>query len=70
MGLFEIGKAKVLGLELIQDALGKVNLTWERLEAAQNRQKTYADNRWCDLEFAMADMVFLNVSPMKRKCNI
>lgn len=37
----------------------------ERLLAAQSRQKAYADNQRWDLEFAIGDMVFLKVSPMK-----
>ncbi|KAF5462735.1 hypothetical protein F2P56_018718 [Juglans regia] len=37
----------------------------ERMKAAQNRQKTYADNRWRNLEFAIGDCVYLKVSPMK-----
>jgi hypothetical protein len=32
---------------------------------AQSRQKSYADVRWRDLEFAVGDEVLLKVSPMK-----
>ncbi|XP_070020887.1 uncharacterized protein [Nicotiana sylvestris] len=35
------------------------------LLAAQSRQKSYADNRWRDLEFQVDDRAFLKVSLMK-----
>ncbi|XP_040996061.1 uncharacterized protein LOC121242235 [Juglans microcarpa x Juglans regia] len=38
----------------------------ERMKAAQNRQKSYADNRQRNLEFAVGDWVYLKVLPMKR----
>ncbi|RVW67380.1 Transposon Ty3-G Gag-Pol polyprotein [Vitis vinifera] len=38
---------------------------YERLKAAQNRHKSYADQRRRDLEFEVGDHVFLKVSPMK-----
>jgi hypothetical protein len=35
------------------------------LKAAQNRQKTYADNRRRHLQFEVGDHVYLKVSPMR-----
>ena len=32
---------------------------------AQDRQKSYADVRWKELEFEVDDMVFLKVAPWK-----
>ncbi|XP_019263476.1 PREDICTED: uncharacterized protein LOC109241209 [Nicotiana attenuata] len=49
--LFDIGEATLVGHELVQLAIDKVNPIQERLLAAQSRQKYYADNRWRDLEF-------------------
>lgn len=60
-----MGEAKVIGSNLIQDALNKVKLIKERLLAAQSRLKAYADNRQQDLKFAIRDMVFVKVSPLK-----
>ncbi|GJV00322.1 putative reverse transcriptase domain-containing protein [Tanacetum coccineum] len=42
-------------------------ITWaeERLKAAQDRQKSYADNRQKPLEFSVGDKVLLKVSPRK-----
>jgi hypothetical protein len=43
----------------------KVQLIKERLLAAQSRQKSYADNRRRDLEFAEGEHVFLKLSPRR-----
>ncbi|KAI5312505.1 hypothetical protein L3X38_041678 [Prunus dulcis] len=37
----------------------------EKLKAAQDREKSYVDNRSKDLEFAVRDLVFLKLSPWK-----
>ena len=42
---FEVGETKLVGLELVQQAVEKIKLIRERLLAAQSRQKSYADNR-------------------------
>ncbi|XP_021683623.2 uncharacterized protein LOC110667170 [Hevea brasiliensis] len=42
-----------------------VPLIGERLKTVFSRQKSYADLRWKDVEFAMGDYVFLKVSLMK-----
>ena len=65
IGWFEIGEAKLLGPDLVQDSLEKVRIIKERLLAAQSRQKAYVDNRRRELEFSVGDRVFLRVSPMK-----
>ena len=51
--------------EMLQEAMEKVRLIRERLKTAQNRQKSYADNRRRDLEFEVGDYVFLKLSPRK-----
>ena len=35
-----------------------------RLKVTKSRQKSYADNHWHDLDFAIDDLVFLKASPM------
>lgn len=62
---FEVEEAKLLGLDLVQDAQEKVNLIKERLLATQSRQKAYVDRRLRELEFTVGDHGFLKVSPMK-----
>ncbi|XP_041016170.1 uncharacterized protein LOC121258692 [Juglans microcarpa x Juglans regia] len=37
----------------------------ERMKAAQDRQKSYADRRRRTLKFEVGDLVYLKVSPMK-----
>ncbi|XP_070006754.1 uncharacterized protein [Nicotiana sylvestris] len=62
---FEAGETNVLGPDLVQKAMDKVQLIRQRLLAAQSRQKSYADKRRRDLVFTIGDKVFLRVSPMK-----
>ena len=44
----------------------KVKVIREKIKTAQDRQKSYVDNRRKDLEFEVGDMVFLKVTPWKR----
>ncbi|GMP34996.1 hypothetical protein CsSME_00027615 [Camellia sinensis var. sinensis] len=62
----DAGKRKLLGPEIVQQTVDKINLIREQLRTTQSRQKSYADNRRRDLVFGVGDHVFLNVSPMKR----
>jgi len=61
----EVGERQIEQVELIEDAKAKIQLIRDRLKAAQDRQKSYADNRRRDLEFNEGDKVFLKVSPWK-----
>ena len=61
----ETGERKLLGLEIVQTTVDKVNVIRARLKAAQDRQKSYADKRRKDLEFEVEDRVFLKLSPWK-----
>ncbi|XP_060178100.1 uncharacterized protein LOC132608039 [Lycium barbarum] len=73
---FDVSETKLLGLELVQQAVEKVKLIQERLLTAQRRQKSYSDNRRRDLKFAVGDWVFLKLEAvhpvfhvsMLRKC--
>ncbi|KAL0367281.1 UNVERIFIED_CONTAM: hypothetical protein Sradi_3618200 [Sesamum radiatum] len=58
-------REKMLQPELVQEAIDKVHLIRQRIQTAQARQKSYADNRRRDLEFSVGDRVFLKVSPRK-----
>ncbi|KAL0400118.1 UNVERIFIED_CONTAM: hypothetical protein Sradi_2355100 [Sesamum radiatum] len=49
----------------VQDHFGSTSLIRQRIQTAQARQKSYADNRRRDLEFSVGDRVFLKVSPRK-----
>ncbi|GKA08154.1 putative reverse transcriptase domain-containing protein, partial [Tanacetum coccineum] len=61
----EIGESRLIGPELVQEMTNKVVLIKEKLKAARNRQKSYADNRRKPLEFEVGDQVLLKVSPWK-----
>lgn len=45
VGWFEVGKARIIGPDLVQDALEKVKVIQERLSTALSRQKAYADHQ-------------------------
>ncbi|OMO55593.1 reverse transcriptase [Corchorus capsularis] len=61
----EVGERKLLGPEIVQQTVDKIQLIRERLRTAQSRQKSYADIRRRTLEFDVGDHVFLKVSPTK-----
>ena len=61
----ETGERKLLGPEIVQTTVDKVNIICARLKAAQDRQKSYADKRKKDLEFEVEDRVFFKLSPWK-----
>ncbi|GKF83980.1 reverse transcriptase domain-containing protein, partial [Tanacetum coccineum] len=61
----KVGEAQLTGLELIQETTEKIILIKQRIQAAQDRQKSYADLKGCTIEFEVGDMVMLMVSPWK-----
>src|SRR5688572_23084825 len=65
IGWYELGEATIIGQDLIYDALEKVKCIRSRMKEAQDRQRSYQDNRRRDLEFEVGDLVYLKVSPMK-----
>ena len=65
IGWFEPEETKLIGPDLVANAMQKVKIIRERLQAAQDRQKSYANVWQRELEFQEGDRVFLKVSPMK-----
>ncbi|GJW26208.1 putative reverse transcriptase domain-containing protein [Tanacetum coccineum] len=61
----EIRESSLIGPELVQEMTDKVVLIKEKLKAARDHQKSYADNRRKPLEFEVGDWVMLKVSPWK-----
>ncbi|GJY48829.1 putative reverse transcriptase domain-containing protein [Tanacetum coccineum] len=59
----EVGESKLIGPEIIQETTDKIVQIKERLKAARDRQKSYADNRRKLLEFSVDDKVLLRVPP-------
>ncbi|GKA11149.1 reverse transcriptase domain-containing protein [Tanacetum coccineum] len=54
----EIGEGSLIGPELVQETTDKVVAIKERLQAARDRQKSYADNKRKPLEFEVGDRPF------------
>nr|GEZ88326.1 hypothetical protein [Tanacetum cinerariifolium] len=61
----EVGEAQLTRPELIQETTEKIMLIKQRIQAAQDRQKSYADLKWKPMEFEVGDRVMLKVSPWK-----
>ncbi|GKD70674.1 putative reverse transcriptase domain-containing protein [Tanacetum coccineum] len=61
----EVGEAQLTGPELIQETTEKIVLIKQRMQAAQDRQKSYADRKQKPMEFEVGDRVMLKVSPWK-----
>ncbi|GKE32208.1 putative reverse transcriptase domain-containing protein, partial [Tanacetum coccineum] len=61
----EIGEGNLIGPELVLEKTDKVVLIKEKLKAARDRQKSYADKTRKQLEFEVGDRVLLRVSPWK-----
>ncbi|XP_071928103.1 uncharacterized protein [Coffea arabica] len=66
----EVGERKIIDpttIPWVEEAYEKVKVIRQRLQTAQNRQKSYADHRRKDLEFEIGDKVFLRITPLKGK---
>ncbi|GJS46744.1 putative reverse transcriptase domain-containing protein [Tanacetum coccineum] len=61
----EVGEAQILGPELIQETTEKIVQIKQRMQAARDRQKSYADLKRKPMEFQVGDKFMLKVSPWK-----
>ncbi|GKC33846.1 putative reverse transcriptase domain-containing protein [Tanacetum coccineum] len=61
----KVGEGKLIGPELVQETTKKISQIKNRLKAARDRQKSYADKRRNPLVFCVGDHVLLKVSPWK-----
>ncbi|GKA21367.1 putative reverse transcriptase domain-containing protein [Tanacetum coccineum] len=61
----KVGEAQLTGPELIQETTEKIVLIKQRIQAAQDRQKSYADLKRKPMEFEFGDRVMLKFSPWK-----
>ena len=62
----ELDEHKIIGPDLVKDTEEKVQIIQQRLKAASDRQKSYANLKRKDIEFEFGDKVFLKVSPWKK----
>nr|GFC64780.1 hypothetical protein [Tanacetum cinerariifolium] len=60
-----VEEAQILGVELIRKTTEKIVQIKERMQAARDRQKSYADLKRKPMEFQVGDKVMLKVSPWK-----
>ena len=61
----ELGKRRYYGIDFVKEAKEQVWIIQQHMEAAQPRQKSYADKR-SPLVFEVGDYMYLKVSSMKR----
>ncbi|GJS20520.1 hypothetical protein Tco_0449152 [Tanacetum coccineum] len=61
----EVGEGQLIRPELVQETTEKISQIKDRLKAARDRQKSYADKRRKPLEFSVGDYVLLKVSLWK-----
>lgn len=60
-----MGEAKLIGLVVLQQTFDVVNKIQERIKTTLSKQKSNADIRPKNMEFAIQDKVFFKVAPMK-----
>ncbi|GJS17997.1 putative reverse transcriptase domain-containing protein [Tanacetum coccineum] len=61
----EVREAQLTGPKLNQETTEKIVLIKQRIQAAQDRQKSYTDLKRKPIEFEVGDKVMLKVSPWK-----
>ncbi|GKF07195.1 reverse transcriptase domain-containing protein [Tanacetum coccineum] len=61
----EVREGQLIGPEIVQETIDKISQIKDRLKAARDSQKSYADKRRKPLEFSVSDHVLLKVSPWK-----
>ncbi|GKB82303.1 hypothetical protein Tco_0949198, partial [Tanacetum coccineum] len=61
----EVGDAQLTRPEIIHETTEKIIQIKKRIQAARDRQKSYADRRLQPLEFKVGDKVMLKVLPWK-----
>nr|GEV15143.1 putative reverse transcriptase domain-containing protein [Tanacetum cinerariifolium] len=61
----EVGEAQLTGPEMIQETTKKIIMIKQRIQAAQDRQKSYVNRKQKPMEFEVEDWVMLKVSPWK-----
>ncbi|GJR83332.1 hypothetical protein Tco_0154117 [Tanacetum coccineum] len=61
----KVGEAQLTGQKLIQETTEKIVLIKQRIQATQDRQKSYANLKQKPMEFEVGDRVMLKVSPWK-----
>nr|GEW95484.1 retrotransposon protein, putative, Ty3-gypsy subclass [Tanacetum cinerariifolium] len=63
----EVREGHLIGVELVQETIEKISQIKNRLKAARDRKKSYADKRRKPLEFNVSDHVLLKVVRFGKK---
>ncbi|GJW70941.1 putative reverse transcriptase domain-containing protein [Tanacetum coccineum] len=66
----EVGDSQLMGPEIIQETTEKIVQILQCLQAARDRQRSYANVRRKPLEFQVSDHVMLKVSPLAYKLEL
>ncbi|GJR06821.1 putative reverse transcriptase domain-containing protein [Tanacetum coccineum] len=61
----EVGEVQLTSPEIVQETTDKVIQIKQRMQAAHDQQKSYADLKHKPMEFQVGDRVMLKVSPWK-----
>ena len=61
----EVGEKAIVGPELVQKTVKRIQVIQQQMKAAQDRYKSYVDKRQRPLKFKVSDSVFLKVLPTK-----
>ncbi|GJW70463.1 putative reverse transcriptase domain-containing protein [Tanacetum coccineum] len=61
----EVGEVQLTGPEIVQETTEKIVQIKQRMQAARDRQKSYADLKRKPMEFQVGDKVMLKVFPWK-----
>ncbi|KAA3483126.1 DNA/RNA polymerases superfamily protein [Gossypium australe] len=64
--LSELSESKLIGTDLIRETEDKVRIIHNCLKVASNRQNSYTDLKWKDLEFTVGNRVFMKVLPWRK----
>ncbi|GJX73144.1 putative reverse transcriptase domain-containing protein [Tanacetum coccineum] len=64
-GSIKVGEVQLTGPEIVQETTKKIVQIKQRMQAARDRQKSYADLKRKPMEFQVGDKVMLKVSPWK-----
>ncbi|KAJ9536431.1 hypothetical protein OSB04_un000389 [Centaurea solstitialis] len=57
----EVGESRLIRPDIVQETTDKIKVVQEKLKAARDRQKSYADNRRKPLEFQLLSEIFYHL---------
>ncbi|KAL1224869.1 hypothetical protein V5N11_015647 [Cardamine amara subsp. amara] len=61
----QVGESSLLGADFVKETTEKVRIVKLNMKEAQDRQKSYADRRRKELEFAVGDLVYLKMAMLR-----